>query len=81
MIEELIDKVNNAFKVDLKHKKMTRLSTYLKIIIVSKTDLNDVELANLLNRDRVTIVYYRKRYSELKKYSDFKELIEKVEEL
>lgn len=80
-IENLIEKVNKAFNVDLRSKKMTRLNAYLKMIIVSKSNLHEVILGNILNRDRVTILYYRERFEENKKYYDFKELILKVEAL
>lgn len=80
-IENLIEKVNKAFNVDLRSKKTTRLNAYLKMIIVSKSNLHETILAKVLNRDRVTILYYRERFEENKNYYDFKELINKVEAL
>lgn len=80
-IENLIEKVNKAFKVDLRSKTTKRLNFYLRCIIASKTDLHDVVVGEMFDRDRVTMMYSRKQFKELKNYLDFKDLIKKVEEL
>jgi hypothetical protein len=80
-IENLIHKVNNKFNIDLRSKNRTQLSAYLKMIIVNKTALHESILAEMLNRNRCTIIYYRQMFTINKNYLDFRELIEKVEQL
>ena len=80
-IKTLIEKVEKEFKVDLRQKTQLRLNFYLRCIIASKTDLHDTIVGEIFNRDRVTIMYSRKQFNELKKYLDFQDLINKVENL
>lgn len=80
-IEELILKVNEAFNVDLKQKTQLRLNFYLRCIIVAKTNLHDTIIAEIFQRDRATIYYYKQQYPYLKQYRDFKKLIKQVDKL
>jgi hypothetical protein len=80
-IEELILKVNKAFNVDLKQKSLKRLPFYFRCIIVAKTNLHDTITAEIFQRDRATIHYYKQQYPYLKQYLDFKDLIKQVNKL
>lgn len=80
-IEDLILKVEKEFNVDLKQKTQLRLNFYLRCIIVSKTKLHDTIIAEIFQRDRATIHYYKQQYLYLKQYEDFKKLIKQVDKL
>ena len=71
---------------DVTGKSRQRAIVYKRIILANKIrqkfdTISDEKIAQILNKDRTTIVYYTRQYQLLKLYKDFRLIEKKVVDL
>ena len=79
---ELLKKINRALGIDITQKNRKRLYVYARFIFFHKvkknTNLNLVDIGNLIGKDHASVIHGLKEYEKLKKYPDFNKIRNKI---
>lgn len=79
---ELLKKINRALGIDITQKNRKRLYVYARFIFFHKvkknTNMNLVDIGNLIGKDHASVIHGLKEYEKLKKYPDFNKIRNKI---